>query len=376
MKKNLLLSFVVGSMLAGCGNWHRVDPIISVEDSKNNIFPDTDCDATKKWTNIFKPWKLFSRCTWGNAPLQINPYTYQGYYDKAIGKATLDEITHRATTPTEEERRSARNELQAAIMNVSDMVVSQHMADLKATEVDVNLLFGLATSGLTGGAAVAGATGAKVLSAAATGTNAARSLFNEQTYRNALVESLISLISAHRTELRSKVESKWQSSITEYPVERAIGDAIEYHEKGSFYEGLALVREATDKAAKDKTDSIEAKNASIESKIAKAVQHKTANEVIASAISNSQDLAKEKYNLESDEYKALKKNLQDKDGEYKIKADKYDQEYTTYLNDLIAKKADEDPSNILAVLTGIKAKIQTLEDEISTKIRKLPKKTS
>ena len=117
-----------------------------------------------------------------------------------------------------------------------------------------------ATLGLTGGASVAAPLTAKALSASATGTGGARSLFNEQTFRNALVESLAQAVETDRDEfLETVIRPRQLLGIDKYDIEAAIFDARNYHERGSFYHGLALIREAVEKeSTKRKTNIMSA----------------------------------------------------------------------------------------------------------------------
>jgi hypothetical protein len=94
---------------------------------------------------------------------------------------------------------------------------------------------------------VAAESAAKALAAAATGTNAFRSIFSETTFRNALGETLIGTIDA---ELSSQKQSIYKKLLLEcvdsYPVEIALSEVQNYKDTGSFYNGLALVRRAAE----------------------------------------------------------------------------------------------------------------------------------
>ncbi len=121
----------------------------------------------------------------------------------------------------------------------------QHLAGVKSAENGGNLLLGAAALGLSGGASVAAPATAKALSAAATGAGGGRALFNERTFRNALVESLIQAVETDRAQfLETIIRPKQDLDIERYDVEAAILDARDYHERASFYHGLELIREA------------------------------------------------------------------------------------------------------------------------------------
>ena len=146
---------------------------------------------------------------------------------------------------TDADRKYYRDELQNALLQTIKESTEQHLSELKSTENNGNLLLGAATIGLAGGASVASSATAKALAAAASGTAGARSLFNDQVYRNTFVESTIALIEDDQAKFLASLRTNQQTqSIHEYTVEAAIMDAKEYEARGSFYHGLALLQQA------------------------------------------------------------------------------------------------------------------------------------
>jgi hypothetical protein len=236
--------------LAGCGTAYRVTPITSTRYAS----PET-------WTE--RPhW--YERGYRLDRNIYLNPYTYNPRNTKLIAGANAagDRATSFygiASDPAQagtDAARIARNQLQNAIMRVSDQMTAAHLSELKSTENNGNILLGATTLGLTGGASVAGAATAKALAAAATGTGGARELFNNQVYRNALVETLIGAIEADRITFGGQIRAKQAKPIADYDVEAALRNACEYHLRGSFYHGLALIREAAEADSHTKkTDS-------------------------------------------------------------------------------------------------------------------------
>lgn len=217
--------------IAGCGQDYRVSPLMSFDRG-------LDQNLAKEGQ---VPWQTKS---WGRpAHYVINPYSYQ-----PLGGTSLYKIA--ATQDNDaEKRRQARNELQDAMIWVSDEVTASHLAAVRATETNMNLALGAAGIGLTGGAAVAGEAAAAALAAAATGVQGTRALVNEQVYRNALTESIIRLITADREVTRQQIRTRQTLPISLYSVEAAIADANVYHLKGSFYHGLALLNAAAEEKA-------------------------------------------------------------------------------------------------------------------------------
>ncbi len=230
------------SLSGGCGTVHRVEPILR-----------TDRNSALPWRGSQSGLGAL-----GQSVSFINPYTYNPDEvdfdnDQRLirGKPSLHRIASDAADM--DKARLARNRLQSAILAVSDETTAVHLSAIKSTDNVMNLIFGGATSALAGGATVASTEAAKGLAAAATGTNAFRSLFNEQVYRNALSESLIQAILADREKFHIEViQVRQKEGIDTYPVEAAIRDASVYHERGSFYHGLSLIRKAVEKETKEK----------------------------------------------------------------------------------------------------------------------------
>lgn len=147
--------------------------------------------------------------------------------------------------PDKSERKRFRNELQNAIISVVKENTATHLSELKATENSGNLLLGASTIGLSGAAAVSPyASTARAFAAAASGTAGARGLFNEQVYRQTFAEGIIKLIQGNQLELAGQLRDWQTNSIDVYPVEAAISDAKEFENRGSFYNGMALMQKA------------------------------------------------------------------------------------------------------------------------------------
>jgi hypothetical protein len=219
---------IVSTVTTGCARHYRVDAV---------LVPELNAPGPKM------PFKKSSRSVPFDQYYAIDPYAY--------GPGSTDSLYKTATSDLNpDRRRQARNELQAAAMRFSDAATALHLASLRATETDINLLLGAASIGLTGAASVAASETAKALAAAATGTQGARALISEQVYRNALTESVIQLIEADRELTARQIRAKWSLAVADYPVEAALGDSEEYHQKGSFFHGLALLRSAAEEKAK------------------------------------------------------------------------------------------------------------------------------
>ncbi|MCC6968986.1 MAG: hypothetical protein IT434_02085 [Phycisphaerales bacterium] len=177
----------------------------------------------------------------------MNPYTY----NPSGEERSLYQVASSYSTNASSERYQARNQLQNAILRLSDQAMSNHLARLKASESFWNNSLGFATLALAAGSAATTGGVATGLAAGATVTSGTRSLINEQEFRNALVESIILLIEKDRLKKLEEVRQAQSLPIEKYDVEQAIADAIDYHQRGSFYHGLALLAEAARKSGNE-----------------------------------------------------------------------------------------------------------------------------
>jgi hypothetical protein len=214
--------------IGGCNQKYRVDSVLST-DEKDGI-----------------PWKERSDTGFMTDVEKINPYTYNG---KEVG-SYADSLYFIASNDTDEtKRKQARNQLQSAIMRISDETTAVHLTSIKASENNINLLLGIPAIGMSAAAAVSPLGAANSLSAASTGLQGSRSFVIEQVFRNTLFDSIILLIEEDRRTVRDVIRGKYDKSITEYNVESAIQDATDYHQRGSFYHGLALLADAANDKA-------------------------------------------------------------------------------------------------------------------------------
>ncbi len=244
----VLVLVLVAFGAAGCSQHYRVDPILS----------------TDKETQT--PWEVTSKAEGiGSTVTIMNPYTYRPvrYARKSVegDVGTLNTWDKRSLYEVAQDwnerdavRQEARNELQRAIMRLSDEASGVHLAGIRATETNVNLILGATAIGLTGAASVAAAETAKALAAAATGAQG-RAGPGQRAGLPQRPERIDHPPHRGRPRItRVEIEKKWNKSMAEYPVESAISEAMEYHEKSSFYHGLALVRAAAEEKAKSVDD--------------------------------------------------------------------------------------------------------------------------
>lgn len=259
MRRRIVSTILATTILSGCASAYRPADIFT-EEPTTTLDPDTCAGLCGK-----NPFTWIQRLMFENPVYQINPYLYNptckdlnscvnnSYYSQAANsgdsKCEIIKEGEKIKSVKLGKQEQARNELIGVSLRLADSAVSNHLASTKATENNMNLLLGAATAGLTGGATVAGSElAAKALSAAATGTNATRSMFNESVYRNALGETLVGAIESDRETRRATITDRLIECVSTYPVEIALSDIQKYLDAGSFYHGLALIREAAEQA--------------------------------------------------------------------------------------------------------------------------------
>ena len=163
----------------------------------------------------------------------------------------------KGTQPKFTKAERARNALLGFSFSLADKAIANHMGDIKATEIDANVLLGVATSGFSAGATLVSPAAAKTYSAVASSTNATRSLFNESVYRNALSESLIGAVDAELISQKQDILEKLLYNCSDqYPVDIALSDVQRYNNAGSFYNGLALLRTAAEQNSSKKVADV------------------------------------------------------------------------------------------------------------------------
>lgn len=213
-----LLSLI--GLLAGAGcAYYKVPEIISYQKNRSDI-----------WRNK------------GAGVERINPYAFKPegssntLYSQAI---KLDDA---------ENARIARNRLQTTIMTLSDKAVATHLSRVTGVEIDSNILMGGAALAAAGEAALGPPATAKTFAQVAAGLIGFRGIFNDQVYKNTLVQSLVGSIISDRNKCRAQIQASQSLSITNYPADQAIADASDFHSRGSFYYGLTLIRDAAEAA--------------------------------------------------------------------------------------------------------------------------------
>ncbi|MFM0521699.1 MULTISPECIES: hypothetical protein [Caballeronia] len=144
-----------------------------------------------------------------------------------------------------------RNFIVTDLMSKSRAACEAHKATIFGNEASWNIALGTLTNVFTGTAAVVGGPmGKSILSALGLFSNATRSLINEEVYQKLLAPAIAVKIDEIRTakasDIRTKLSGNSSTTLSDYPMQTALLDVMEYHDDCSFMLGLqTALREGT-----------------------------------------------------------------------------------------------------------------------------------
>lgn len=139
-----------------------------------------------------------------------------------------------------------RNELQSKLIAASNQRCGLYLREITSAKAQTNMGWGSLSILLSGAASVVShAETAKALAAGAavaTGTNA----IYDQAYFNNLAVGVISAgIAKQREGILTQINNKAALDLVEYPVNRAVADALQYHSACNIISGLETAAIAT-----------------------------------------------------------------------------------------------------------------------------------
>ena len=139
----------------------------------------------------------------------------------------------------ETERIRVRNQVQERILAASNQACGEYKHDLKQLDARFNFILGSLTTGLAGASAIfTGVDIVRALSGAAGITSGVRAEFNNDYFQNKTIQVITAGFESKRQEIYEKILEDREQDLEKYPVQRAIKDAIKYHENCSLISGL------------------------------------------------------------------------------------------------------------------------------------------
>jgi hypothetical protein len=191
------------------------------------------------------------------------------------------------TDPVFGSQEDRRNRLQQRLVAASDTNCAIFAENLYATQASTNALFGSAATALGGaGAIVTGVDTARLLAGMSGIATGLRAEVNEDYFRNLWVEALVKAIETDRDQRRVDMTEHAALSISKYPVEAAIAEALRYNGACSLVSGLKDVNQAVVIAADPaglKTFNDTYRRAGFDSKFNLSVNSNGTNNRLASA---------------------------------------------------------------------------------------------
>ncbi|MCH7887723.1 MAG: hypothetical protein IIA00_00410 [Proteobacteria bacterium] len=131
-----------------------------------------------------------------------------------------------------------RNQVQERILAASNQACAEFKRELKALDARVNFILGALTTatGVAGGIFTGGTS--QALSATAGILSGVRAEFNEDYFQMLTIQVITDGFGKKRQEIYKDILANREEGLTEYPVQRAIKDAILYHDNCSLVAGL------------------------------------------------------------------------------------------------------------------------------------------
>ena len=153
------------------------------------------------------------------------------------------------TAATESELQYRRNDLQDRIIAASNQRCAAYLRVLISSKAQTQMGWGGLATLLSGAATVTSpVAAAKVLSAGSTISNSYLSLYNEAYFNSLSINVISAGISKQREGLLQYLGEERKKEMSQYPVHRAIADALSYHAACNIVSGLEAAAAATNAA--------------------------------------------------------------------------------------------------------------------------------
>lgn len=138
---------------------------------------------------------------------------------------------------------ASRNRLQTIMIGQSNVIAAAHLSSIMGLENEINVLFGVSATSTAAVAGIVSPVGTKnILTALSAIFSASRDQIREHVYQNAFGSAIVDrIVTRRKAFLDEIINPRRQLSLAEYPVDAAIADVLEYHNMGSFYEGVVQI---------------------------------------------------------------------------------------------------------------------------------------
>ena len=150
---------------------------------------------------------------------------------------------------TQAQLKYRRNDLQDRIIAASNQRCGTYLRVLMSSKSQNQMGMGSLTTLLSGAATVTTPiSAARLLTAGSTVTSGVMGVYNEAYFNNLTVNVISAGIAKHREGLLQYMDAGRGKDMKAYPVNRAIADALSYHEACNIVTGLQAASSATNAA--------------------------------------------------------------------------------------------------------------------------------
>lgn len=221
MKKNLMIVALIVCSLTGCAQ------------ARKYTMPDEDNLLSGSGSLLVLDEQAVVYETIDVEEL-LKTYGFESIPDVAKGDLTGDQLKYQ------------RNELQDRIIAASNQKCGMYLRMLASSKAESQLTWsGLAVFLSCAAAVVTPVNTAKALSAGSTVSNGILAQYNEAYFNNLAINVISSGITSQREGILLQINQKKTDDLIEYPVNRAIADAVQYHSVCNIISGLETAAVAT-----------------------------------------------------------------------------------------------------------------------------------
>lgn len=185
-------------------------------------------------------------------PANGAPSSASGYelidIDELLKSYGLNEPGTVATKIAEGEKgyEYRRNDLQDRLLAASNQRCGDYLRILTSSNAQTQMTWGGLATLLSGAASVTSpASVAKALAAGSTVSNGVLSMYNEAYFSNLTINVISTGISKRREGILQQLTELRKNTMVDYPVNRAIADALTYHSACNIISGLETAASAT-----------------------------------------------------------------------------------------------------------------------------------
>ena len=237
MKILIVLAFTL--LCSGCSNLIKSQVAVNDLFTPKEMLEAKKSDGDKKTT----PTPALGSLKEGDLARMI----FEGESDLNVALSKFDRSCSSGSIP---QCRFIRNSVQDRLIASSNAICRDYKNYLKKSHAATNVAFGsLATIFGGVGAIVTSATPARLFAGAASVVTGVRAEVNQSMYSMLAIEIVTKAIDKGRQEILREIDTSQRKSIDNYSIERALGDAEEYHTRCSLLSGLQEASAAVAKSS-------------------------------------------------------------------------------------------------------------------------------